>query len=111
MIKKIKKLKILHILNGFGYGGTEIWLLEIVKLNNGFHQIDFLLTGGMLRELDSEFVKNGCKIHYLKYSGKRIFSFSRQFRKIIRTERYEIIHDHEDFVAGWHWLFLKGRLP
>ncbi len=111
MGNRIDRLKILHVINGFGFGGAETWLLEIVKLNNGFHQIDFLLTGGVKRELDGEFDSRGSKLYYLKYSRKGILSFRKQFRKIVSSEGYDIIHDHEDFVAGWHWLFLLNKLP
>jgi glycosyltransferase EpsF len=106
-----KKLKVLHIVNGLGLGGAETWLLQMVKRNQGKLQFDFFLTGGVEQELDSEFRALGCKLHYFKFSWNKIFSFAREFRKTIREEKYSIIHDHEDFAAGWHWLFLLFQLP
>ena len=104
-------MKVLHILNGFGFGGAETWLLEIVKQNKNQYCFDFLLTGGVEKELDIEFKREGCKLYYVKFSGKRMLFFARQLNKIVKREAYDVIHDHEDFVAGWHWLFLLFRLP
>ncbi len=106
-----RKIKVLHIVDGLGFGGAETWLLQVVKQNQGLHQFDFLLTGGIACELDAEFASLGCKLHYLKFSGKRLIPFIKSFNSIVRQERYEVIHDHQDFVAGWHWLFLLFRLP
>lgn len=106
-----KKIKVLHIVNGLGFGGAETWLLEIVRRNRGEVQFDFLLTGGVTRELDDEFLSCGCKLHYVPFSVKRIFSFARAFNRIIREEKYTVIHDHEDFTAGWHFLLLLFQLP
>lgn len=107
----LEKTKVLHIVNGLGFGGAETWLLEIVKTNQDQLQFDFLLTGGVTRELDNEFRDLGCKLHYLTFSWNRISKFMQDFNKIVRSEKYNIIHDHEDFVAGWHWLFLLFQLP
>jgi len=106
-----EKIKVLHIVNGLGFGGAETWLLEMVKRKQDQLQFDFLLTGGVTRELDNEFRDLGCKLHYLTFSWNRISTFTRAFNKIVRREKYNVIHDHEDFVAGWHWLFLLFQLP
>jgi len=106
-----KKKKVLHVLNGLGFGGAETWLLEMVKRNKGEAQFDFLLTGGVERELDNEFRNLGCHLYYIKYSGSHIFKFVRSFKQLVKSQQYDVIHDHEDFVAGWHWLFLLFQLP
>lgn len=100
------KLKILHVLNSLGFGGTEIWLLEIVKLNQSRIQFDFLLTSGEESILDHEFKKFGCNLIYLKYSKDSIFSFIFGINNLVKTNCYSVIHNHEDFISGWHWLFL-----
>lgn len=99
------------MLDGLSYGGTETWLLEIVKRNAGNIQMDFLLTGGVVCELDSEFEKCGCNLFYLHYRSRHFFQFALRFRNLIKNGQYDAVHNHEDFVAGWHWLFLLGKLP
>jgi glycosyltransferase involved in cell wall biosynthesis len=106
-----KRIKVLHIVNGLGFGGAETWLLEMVKRNRGEVQFDFLLTGGVERELDNEFRNLGCNLHYLNFSWNRVLTFAKAFNQLVKREKYTVIHDHEDFVAGWHWLFLLLRLP
>jgi glycosyltransferase EpsF len=106
-----EKIKILHVVDGLGVGGAETWLLEMVKRNQGEVQFDFLLTGGVERELDKEFKKFGCNLYYINFSWNRMFQFMRSFKKLVRNQGYSVIHDHQDFVAGWHWLFLLFQLP
>ena len=104
-------MRVLHILNGLGFGGAETWLLEIMKQNQGKVQFDFLLTGGVERELDSFFKDQGCNLYYVRYSSKGIFGFIKGLNKVIKEGRYDAVHNHEDFSAGFHWLFLLFRLP
>lgn len=106
-----KPLRVLHILNGLGFGGAETWLLEIIRFNKGRVQFEFLLTGGEEKELDKFFLEHGCKIHYLKYSARGIIPFVRAFNRVIKQGKFDAVHDHEDFIAGWHWLFLLFNLP
>lgn len=104
-------MKILHVLNSLGFGGTEIWLLEITKHNANRYQFDFLLTSGEESALDAEFKKHGCNLHYIKYSRSTILPFIIGINRLISENHYSVIHNHEDFVSGWHWLFLLPNLP
>ena len=96
-------------------GGAETWLVEIVrnthrKKNNNL-QFDFLLAGGKPLIFDEEVAGYGCKLHYLLLNKDNILSFARGFRKILRENQYDAIHDHQDYIAGWHFLFGAGLLP
>lgn len=107
--------KVLHILNGFGPGGVETWLLAAVKYLHehkelGF-QFDFLITGGVPRLFDEEIKKHGCQIFYNRYSYKSILSFRRRFIEILKENYYTAVHDHEDFISGWHYLLGGRHLP
>jgi glycosyltransferase EpsF len=105
--------KVLHILNGFGPGGVETWLLSAVKYLHTHPEInlqfDFLISGGVPRIYDEEIKKYGSKIFYARYSIGTIPSFRKSIRRILRNNNYTAIHDHEDFIAGWHFL-LTGKL-
>jgi len=111
----MKKVKVLHILDSFGIGGAETWLLACTKYlkdnPNIQMEFDFLLTGGLESELD-EFVRlNGSKTYYKKYSFSRFFSFGFFLRKLLKNGKYNVIHNHGDFVSGWHSLAAIGLLP
>lgn len=105
----------LHIIHGFGAGGVETWLLAAVKylhlhpeLNLRF---DFLITGGTPSIFDNDIRSNGSEIYYNRYSWSTIFLFRSKFRKILRSNDYIAIHNHQDFVAGWHYLLGGRHLP
>jgi len=104
--------KVLHIIHGFGPGGVETWLLETVKYLNAHPELklkfDFLLTGGIPGIFDDEIKKYGSTIFYIRYSYSSILSFTKKFREVLKNNNYLAIHNHQDFISGWHY-FLGGR--
>ncbi len=109
------KRKVLHIIDSFGGGGAETWLLASVKylqqhpeLNM---QFDFLASGGKTGIYDAEIKELGSEIFYCKYSLKRIFRFGRAFKQILKENAYTAVHNHQDFISGWHFLAGMGQLP
>jgi glycosyltransferase EpsF len=111
----VRKRRVLHIIDGFGAGGAETWLLATVKyLKTHPHlnlQFDFLATGGEVRLFDEEIKEQGCKIFYVKYSFKSLFSFRAKLKSILLSNQYDAIHDHQDFISGWHFLLGAGYMP
>lgn len=107
--------KVLHILDGFGLGGAETWLMATVKYLKAHPELnlkfDFLVTGGIPRLFDDQIKEQGSRIFYIKYSLKSLPAFRRKLRSVLIENRYDIIHNHEDFVSGWHFLFGMGYLP
>lgn len=107
--------KVLHIIYGFGTGGAETWLVQVMKYIQANPQldvqIDFLATGGERQVFDDEIIKAGARIFYLKYDLKKILSFRKSFVALLEKEKYTAIHDHQDFVSGWHFLAAIGHLP
>jgi glycosyltransferase involved in cell wall biosynthesis len=109
------KKKILHIIDSFGAGGAETWLLSAVKYINEHPEIGlefhFLATGGEKNVYDDEVIRNGAEIFYFKYSFKNLFRFRKFLKKLFSDNNYFAIHDHQDFVSGWHFLCCRGFLP
>ena len=107
--------RVLHVIHGLGAGGAETWLLNTVRYLTTHPEInlhfDFLATGGEVCLFDKEIEALGAKVFYVRYSLKRSFQFSRQFRSILQSHHYDAIHDHQDFVSGWHFLLGLGYLP
>lgn len=113
----IKRTKALHILSSFGYGGAELWMLELAKyltvenqMNNQL-EIEFLLTSGKIDALDSEFERLGYKLHYITFSFSGYLKFIINFRKLLNKGEYDVVHSHQDFVSGWFYLAGVGLLP
>lgn len=95
-------------------GGAETWLMEIIKAlhnENESLKIEILVTSGELDVFDKEAKKLGIKIHYQQFSGKHSLNFIRFYRKLLKKKKYCAIHDHQEFLSGWHFLFGLGRLP
>jgi glycosyltransferase involved in cell wall biosynthesis len=112
---RLREKRVLHIIDSFHMGGAETWLMEIVRYahetGHPLPAFDFVAAGGEKAIFDDEIIAHGCRIFYLKLDKRNIFSFIRGFRKILRENEYHAIHDHQDFLSGWHLLFGAGLLP
>ena len=107
--------KILHIIHGFSPGGVETWLLATVKYLHQHPELnlkfDFLLTGGVPGIFDEEIKMHGSKIFYFRYSNSSLRSFRNAFRQVLKNNDYIAVHDHQDFISGWHFLLGGSYLP
>jgi glycosyltransferase EpsF len=113
--QNLPKLRVLHVLDNLGMGGAETWLMELLRF---WHrqgpdgpQLDFLATGGAPSYYDREAEALGATVHYLRYGRRHLSSFVSGFRKILRQGTYAAIHDHGDYVSGWHFFMAGGALP
>lgn len=108
-----KLIKVLQVFDNLGMGGAETWIMEVLRYWHSANkiQIDFLIAGGKPGLFDAEAKLLGAKIFYLKYSRATLFQFIRHFRKILKSGKYDIIHDHSDYSSGWHFLMGLGLLP
>lgn len=106
-------VRVLQVIDSLGMGGAETWLMELLRLWRGGDavQMDFLLTGGERAIFDDEALSLGAKLHYVPYQRSRLFEFARAFRRVLRDGRYDAIHDHQAYPAGWHLLMGAGLLP
>jgi glycosyltransferase involved in cell wall biosynthesis len=107
--------RVLHIIHGFGPGGVETWLLEAVKYLDAHPDLklkfDFLLTGGVPGIFDQEIKKHGCQLFYARYSYSSILQFRKKFRDVLMNNNYTAVHDHQDFISGWHYMLAGKYLP
>jgi glycosyltransferase involved in cell wall biosynthesis len=109
-----RPLKVLHVIDSFGMGGAETWLIELLRrwrAEGGLIRADVLATGGRPDRLDDEATALGAQIHYLPFGRWRLPAFARGLRRILRDGGYDAIHDHQDHASGWHYLIGHGRLP
>jgi glycosyltransferase involved in cell wall biosynthesis len=103
----------LQVVDTLGMGGAETWLMEVLRLwaRTGAARMDFLVTSGQRGLFDEEAEALGAKIHYVRYGRANLPAFAWAFRRVLREGRYDAIHDHQDYSAGWHFLLGAGRLP
>lgn len=112
-----RAIKVLHVLDNLGMGGAETWLMELMRFWHGQSRpadtprFDFLATGGVPTYYDQEAKQLGANIFYVRFERAQLASFARRFRQVLRRGGYSAIHDHGDYVAGWHFLMGRGLLP
>jgi glycosyltransferase involved in cell wall biosynthesis len=110
--------RILHVVTVLSVGGVETWLLALLRENNARRQrgedhleIDILMTGGRFGTLDEMARELGATLHYITFSRKSLGRFARKFRRLLNDRSYSVIHDHQDYSAGLHFLAGAGALP
>jgi glycosyltransferase involved in cell wall biosynthesis len=109
------ELRVLEVFRTLGVGGAEIWLLELLKYFREKRsdlpfelRIDVCLTGGVPGPLDQAASELGAQLHYIRYTGSELPSFTRQYRALLREHRYHVIHDQQDHSAGLRLLMSVG---
>jgi len=106
-------LKVLHLVDSLGMGGAETWLIELLRYwqADGAVRNDIVATGGQPGVFDDEARALGARIFYLRYGRRHLPSFTSGFRRVLRSGAYDVLHDHQDFSSGWHYLIGQGALP
>ena len=106
-------IKVLQVVGTLGMGGAETWLMEVLRLwsRTGVAKMDFCATSGNPGIFDDEARELGACIHYARYGRADFFRFAKRFRQILREGQYDVIHDHQDFASGWHFLLGTSELP
>jgi len=106
-------IRVLQVVDTLGMGGAETWLMELLKYwqETGGVEVDLLLTSGLRGIFDDEACKLGARLFYVPYRRSDLPAFIRKFRRILRKGRYDVIHDHSDYVTGWRFLMGLDVLP
>lgn len=112
------ELRVLQVIGNLGVSGAEQWLIALLRyLRDTRHQrsfdvrMDILLAGGEPGPLDAEAASLGARLHFIRYSRRDLSAFTRAFRQLLRTERYHVLHHHQDHSAGTHLILGAGLLP
>ena len=106
-------IRTLQVVSALGMGGAETWLMELLRhwSRSGEATIDFLATSGDAGLFDDEARSLGANVHYIRYSRANLWRFRDGFRRVLRREKYDAIHDHQDYASGWHFLLGGSDLP
>ena len=110
--------RVLHVVTALGVGGAEVWLLELLRHTRrleeagvAVEEMDILMTGGLPAALDAEAASLGATLHYVPFGRSRFVSFAKEFRKILETRSFTVLHDHQGYSSVWHFLAGVGSLP
>jgi glycosyltransferase involved in cell wall biosynthesis len=115
LFSKRAMTRVLHVLDGFGMGGAETWLLGQLRYLERHPEIElqmsFLLTGTEPGFLYSEFEKFSHGIHQIRISKNLKLREVKDMRHILKSGGFDAIHFHQDYTSGLIQALLVGRLP
>jgi len=113
-----RELRVLQVFSVLSVGGAETWLMALLKYFNEHAdslpvkvKCEILLTGGEASVFDEEARALGARLFYVPFRRKNAVGFMRRFRSLLAAGNYDVIHDHQDYVAGLHFLMGLGHLP
>lgn len=108
-------MKVVHVVDSFGMGGAETWLLSQLKFANNNPKVGlelfFIVTGSEKGELADKFENLSAGVFYLHVRRGMPISDIVSLRKFISSSQFQAIHFHSDFLSGFLQLFLVGCLP
>jgi len=114
----VSQAKVLHVISALGVGGVEVWLIALLRhmreretAGHECEEFHILLTGGKTAELDELATSLGARLHYIRFSRSDYAAFARKFRRLLERERFDVIHDQQDYSAAWRLLAGAGMLP
>lgn len=110
--------RVLQVFSSLAMGGAEKWLMSLLRYAHDSAdalpvklKVDVLLTGGARAEFDDEAEALGARLFYLTFSRPTFLGFIRKFRHLLAEGRYHVIHDHQDYAAGFRLMAGLGHLP
>lgn len=110
-----KKIHICHAVRHLGFGGIEVWLMQVLRhLDPGKFQIDILLHDEVPGPLEQEAIRLGARIIRLPYTTNP-WTYSRHFLRVLRENGpYDVVHSNFP-LGGFHLLLanragVKGRV-
>jgi glycosyltransferase involved in cell wall biosynthesis len=113
-----RELRVLQVFSVLSVGGAETWLMSLLKYFREAEgslpvrvKCDILLTGGEPSVFDEEAKALGARLFYVPFTRRNTAGFIREFRRILVAGNYDVIHDHQDYIAGLHFAMGLGRLP
>lgn len=104
-------MRILHVVGGMVIGGTETWLLNVLR-RAGLHdlQMDFLVHTSEPRAFDDE-IRNLGSLVIPCLNPSRPMKYALNFRRVMgEYGPYDVLHSHVHYYSGYTlWLARAGR--
>ncbi len=95
-----KPIRVLHIAFTMKPRGTETWLMNILRnIDRKQIQMDFVTVEKEKGFYDEEILSLGGKIYPLPSPANKS-GFLKAFRKLLETEKYDIVHAHPYHFCG-----------
>lgn len=93
-------IRVLHVISALDGGGVENMLMNYYKnMNHEKIKFDFVVHSSSVGILEKEFLNYGSKVWHVTPKKENIFKTIQQINKIIKQEKYKIVHIHQDFSS------------
>ena len=88
--------------NDMKRGGIEAFMMNYYHyIDKNKVQIDFIVHGNKKGVYDDEIIASGSKIYHVPIKSKHPLRYSAELKKVLKNEKYHIIHSHVDAMSGW----------
>ena len=94
--------KILIIIGKLCVGGAERVARDIgYYADPEKYEIHYLVFEDDIGDYEPELEQKGCKIIHMPSPGENHLAYYRDLSRLIRREKYDVIHSHTMFSSGW----------
>ena len=104
-------IRVLHVVESFDGQAVEAWIARLLAFDgfdSGMFHFDFFLTGRERGSNSGFILEKGCEIHIGNPGGASILRMAKSLRDYVRKGSYDIVHIHQDVLAGVFALALAG---
>lgn len=112
-IPKKEPLRILHVVGGMNRGGTETWLMHVLRnVDRERYQMDFLVHSDQPGAYDDDVRSLGARIIPCLSPG-RPWQYAVNFYRVLRDYGpYHVVHSHVNHFSGLVlWLAKQANIP
>lgn len=97
----MRPVRILHCVGAMNRGGVETWLMQVLQhVDRRQFAMDFCCLSGEPGVYAPEIEALGGQVHTCRLT-KNVISFSREFEKLLRSQRYDVVHSHVHSFSGF----------
>lgn len=100
--------RVLIIIGKLKVGGAEKVARDIAFFaDKSKYQIDYLVFEDEIGNYEKELEEVGCKIFHFDSPHKNYFKYYSNLKKLIKKEKYDVVHCHTMFSSGWAMMAAK----
>ncbi len=101
-------MRVLEIAASLKIGGAEKIARNIGYYSDSDnYQIDYIVFGDEIGEYEQDLQEKGCKIYHLPQPSASYLNYLKELYKLIKSNKYQVVHSHTMFNSGWAMLVAK----
>lgn len=105
-------IRVCHITSNLGFGGAEIWVRNMCAYEKERKErsvvYTIIITGQDIGTLEEDEAFSEVEIIHIPFNWKNPVLFRKKLKKLLTESEITHLHNHQDWVSGWHWLAIIG---